>query len=281
MFAARSLARVGAVLAVASLLAASVMAQSDDTPTRRPPREGRGEDELVLIHGLGTDTSVWDDMLPYVKGMFQVWTYELHGHGSTPPLRDPSIAAEAEALDAWLDANDIVYPVIVGHAMGGMIALQYTLDHPADVRRLILIDAGPKQIASDEEKAAVGQALIKDYDRFVATRFAMGSTRQDIVDKVVDLALRTDSTTMASLMLSSFDWDVSDRLATLSVPMLLLGSDNYLPEPGNERGYLTMYGFGKVRDLKFKRLAGVGHYAMLESPTQVAAAILVFGHPDD
>ena len=275
----RSLAVVLTALALLLDGLARGGALAQDTPAR-PPRQGRGENELVLIHGLGANASIWDDALPYLKGTFQVWTYELPGHGSTKPIADPTIVKEAEALRAYLALNDIVYPTLVGHGMGGMIALQYTLDHPADVYRLILIDAGPKQLASPQEKKRVGEALLADYDHFVASRFSIVSDDPDLVTRSVDMALRTDSTTMASLLMSSFDWDVSSRLATLSVPMLLIASQHFLPDPDNKQGYLVEYGFGGCHDLHFKRLDGVGYYAMLEAPVRVAAAILVFARRD-
>ena len=106
-------------------------------------REGRGENEVVLIHGLGADAGIWDNVLGYLGGSTQAFAYELHGHGTTRPLATPTIAAEAAALGEWLKAKDLPYPTLVGHGLGGMIALQFALDHPADVRRVILIDATP------------------------------------------------------------------------------------------------------------------------------------------
>lgn len=248
-----------------------------------PPavREGRGENELVLIHGLGADASVWRDVAGFLMGSMRVETYELHGHGQTPPLPAPTIAAEAAALAQWLKEKDLPFPTIVGHGMGGMIALQFALDHPRDVKRLVLIDATPRQLASAADKQLVSQALLDDYDRYVASQYISVSAVDSISQRAVDMALRTDSTTLASLLLSSFGWDVSERLATFPVPMLVLGSDNFLPDPEHERETLSSYGFDQARTLHFRRLAGRGHYAMLEHPEQVASLIVVYARQDD
>ncbi len=244
-------------------------------------REGRGENEVVLIHGLGADASVWDNVVGFLRGSMQVSTYELHGHGATRPLAAPSIPAEAAALGEWLRAKDLPYPTLVGHGLGGMVALQFALDHPADVRRVILIDATPRQLASPEDKGEISKALLADYDRFVATRYLMVSQDDAIARKAVDMALRTDSATFASLLLSSFDWDVSKRLATFPVPMLVIGSENFLPEAGYERETLTSYGFGEARTLHFRKLSDTGHYAMLEQPGRLASLILVYVREED
>jgi 3-oxoadipate enol-lactonase len=263
------------VLAVATtiLLAAAARAQ-------RLQREGRGENEVVLIHGLGADASVWDNVVGYLRGSMQVFPYELHGHGSTPPLATPTIVAEAAALGEWLHAKDLPYPTLVGHGLGGMVALQFALDHPSDVRRVILIDATPRQLASPEDKKELSKALLADYDRFVAGRYLMVSKDDKIARKAVDMALRTDSTTFASLLLSSFDWDVSKRLAGFSVPMLVIGSENFLPEAGYEQETLTSYGFGDARTMHFRKLPETGHYLMLEQPAQLASLILVYAREE-
>jgi pimeloyl-ACP methyl ester carboxylesterase len=262
------------VVALASLLAAAAAAQP-------VVREGRGENELVLIHGLGADASIWDNVSGFLRGSMQVYAYELHGHGTTPPLPQATIGAEAAALGEWLHAKDVVYPTLVGHGLGGMIALQYALDHPADVRRVILIDATPRQLASPEDKEELSKALLADYDHFIATRYFMVSKDDAIARKAVDMALRTDSTTFASLLLSSFDWDVSKRLAGFAVPMLVVASENFLPESGYEQETLTSYGFGMARTLHYRKLPGTGHYLMLEKPSQLASLILVYARQDD
>jgi len=257
-------------------------ADEDTIPVEPEPQwlEGHGENELVLIHGLGASAEIWDAMLPYLTNSFDVHVYEMRGHGATKPLDDPSIVSETAALRAWIEERGLVYPSLVGHGMGGMIALQYAFDHPADVNRLVIMDAGPQQLASAERKAEVATSLMNDYDRFVATHFVDISHDQEICEKAVDWALRTDAVTFSSLLLSSFDWDLTPRLAHQSVPMLVMGSASFLPEPGNERAILGQYGYSDARVLSFKRVEGTGHYLMLEKPTYVASVIMVFVKAD-
>lgn len=269
-----------AALAAALLLTVALTAAA----TAQPPAgsddarwlEGRGEHEMVLIHGLGANATVWQDVEPYLAGAFSLHVYELHGHGDTPPLRDPSLDAEVAALRRWIEDRGLVYPVLVGHGLGGMIAMQYAFEHPAEVQRLVVIDTAPKQLADQEQKTAVAEALLHDYDRFVASRFLDISPDQSVNERAVDMALRTDSATFASLLLSSFDWDLTAQLPRQSVPMLVIGSQLFLPEAGYERDYLEQYGYGAARVLNFKRMEYTGHYVMLEKPTMLASIITVW-----
>jgi len=239
-------------------------------------RQGRGENEVVLLHGLGSNAEIWNEVRPYLMGMYTVWTFELPGHGNTPPIESPDIEKMAGALHAYLKENDIAYPSLVGHGMGGLIALHYTLDHPADIDRLVMIDAGARQLATTAQKSAIVDGLMADYDYTVASRFVGVSKDSTVVQQVVDSALRTDSATFISLLTRSLDFDYSDELANHSVPVLVIGSEALFPEYETIGQYLGILGFEKVWNLNFKRIEGTGHFIMLERPTVLAQTLLSF-----
>lgn len=261
-----------ALLAVVQLAAVPAIGQE-------PPEEieGRGDFEMVLIHGLGSKAEVWDEVKPYLMGTFRVRVFELSGHGSTQPVMDPTIESEADRLEAFIAEEGLVYPTIVGHGMGGMIALTYTIRHPADVHRLILMDTAPKQLANQEEKAEVAQQLATNYDEFVARRFINVSPDQVISDEAVDTALRTDSASFISLLMSSSDYDVTGDLYTMPVPLLVVGSELMFPSADSSEHLLEHYGFGSAKSLSFKRMGGTGHFMMLERPVHTASVLLAFG----
>jgi pimeloyl-ACP methyl ester carboxylesterase len=252
------------------------LGQEEGPPSPPPIQEGRGENEMVLIHGLGSNADIWDECLPFLKGTFKVWTFELAGHGRTQPVIDPTIDKEAERLAAFIEEKGIVYPTLVGHALGGMIALKYTIDHPAEVSRLIVLDAAPMQLAGKDQKAAVGQELANNYDQYIYSRFINMTPNKEVTERIVDTALRTDSATFISLLMSSFDFDVSDQLYSLPVPMLVIGSELMFPSKDDSQHMLEHYGFGKARWLSFKRMGGTGHFMMLERPTYLASVLMTF-----
>jgi pimeloyl-ACP methyl ester carboxylesterase len=256
------------------------------TPARPQPRtqpalavegsvQGRCDCEIVLVHGLGSSAAVWDELLPYLRGC-EVWTYELPGHGGTPPQPGLTMSAAAEDLARFIAEHDIVYPSLVGHAMGGVIAMRYALDHPGDVKRLVVIDAAPKQLATPEQKVQITDGLTKDYDRFLARMFLNMSPRKDVTERVLDQALRTDSASFITLLMSSFDFDLTPDLPGLTPPLLVIGSQLFFPDEDNVRSELDQLGFMKAPTVKFKRLAKIGHFPMLEQPAYLASVIRAF-----
>lgn len=287
---ARRLPRLAAAviaLLLASLAAAApCLAQSADEPP--PPLEPRGRlpqlktgavarFEMVLIHGLGGAAVEWDGLVPYLMGTFKVGNFELAGHGKTQPVLNPTVETEAARLGEFLRSSGLTYPTLVGHGLGGMVALQYALDHPGEIHRLILIDTAPRQLADTQQKQAVGHRLIEDYDGFVGERYALMSPDDEISQHILDMALRTHAPTFVSLLMSSFDFDLTGRLRTLSVPLLVIGSELMFPDPEQTQAMLATYGYDQARSLSFKRFGRTGHYIMLEQPVMLASVLLAFG----
>jgi len=242
-----------------------------------PSDEDPRQFEMVLIHGLGGSNHVWDDCAPFMNATFKVYMFELGGHGDTQPILNPSISGEVERLHQFLAENDITYPTLVGHGLGGMVALEYTLDNPAKVHRLIVIDSAPRQMADAAQKKAIAQELLDDYDSFVANKYLVMGPDPDITEEVVDMALRTDSATFISLLLNSFDYDMTPRLHTLTVPMLVVGSELLFPSADDSQNILHQIGFAHAPSLSFKRMGLTGHYVMMERPAYTASVLMAFG----
>jgi pimeloyl-ACP methyl ester carboxylesterase len=242
----------------------------------RPPRAKTSREQIVLIHGLGADATIWDGVKPYLAGTADVWVYELHGHGKTQPIPDPTIAKEAAALREFLTDNNVAYPTLVGHGMGGLIAMRYAFDHPADIHRLIVIDAAPRQLATTEEKVNIANALVTDYDRFVASRYSRYTPDESLVHRIVDLALRTHQATFVSLLMSSFDFDMTEELPHQTVPILVVGSEMLFPAGADVQVMLDHLGYDRARNVAFKRIEGSGHYVMLERTVYTAHVLLSY-----
>lgn len=239
-------------------------------------REGRGEREMVLIHGLGSDAEVWTPMVALLSRAYRVRLYELPGHGRTQPAPHLTIASAAADLERFLKERDIVQPVLVGHAMGGLIAMRYAFDHPAAIKRLVLIDAAPKQLATPEQKAQTTDRLLTDYDRFVAETYARMSPDPEITRRIVDRALKTDRPSFTSLLMSSFAFDLTEELPRQAVPILLIGSALLLPSDQNVPAQLDALGYTNARTISFKRVDRTGHFVMLEQPDYLASVILAW-----
>lgn len=275
----KPLSRCLAILTALCLLT-GLPAIAQDTPEEPPLSFGSPRDaistDIVLIHGLGSDASVWDDLSKPLGLGLRVWKYELPGHGKTQPIYKPTIAKLTRRLGEYLEANKIYQPVLVGHGLGGMIALSYALEHPSQIYKLVMIDSAPLQMATDEQKIAVREQLLNNYDRFISNYFLNMSPDSLITDRIVDQAMRTHQETLTDLLLDSFDFDLTKDLYYQSIPILVIGSGMMFPDPTVAQQQLDLMGYENAQTISFKSVPNTGTFVMLEQPNYVASVILAF-----
>ncbi|ORA18546.1 alpha/beta fold hydrolase [Mycobacterium arosiense] len=98
---------------------------------------------LLLIHGIGDNSTTWNTVQAKLAQRFTVIAPDLLGHGrSDKPRADYSIAAYANGMRDLLSVLDIERVTIVGHSLGGGVAMQFAYQFPHLVDRLILVGAG-------------------------------------------------------------------------------------------------------------------------------------------
>lgn len=98
---------------------------------------------LVLIHGIGDSSTTWADVIPDLARRHTVVAPDLLGHGaSDKPRADYSVAAYANGVRDLLTTLGIESATLVGHSLGGGVAMQFAYQFPERTERLILVSAG-------------------------------------------------------------------------------------------------------------------------------------------
>lgn len=103
---------------------------------------GHGE-VLLLVHGMAGSAATWRAVLPQLAKKYRVVAPDLLGHGeSAKPRGDYSLGAFAVWLRDFLDELGITRATVVGHSLGGGVAMQFVYQHPDYCERLVLISSG-------------------------------------------------------------------------------------------------------------------------------------------
>jgi pimeloyl-ACP methyl ester carboxylesterase len=98
---------------------------------------------LVLIHGITSSSATWERVIPYLARHFTVIAPDLTGHGdSDKPRGDYSLGAHASSIRDLLVVLGQERATIVGHSLGGGIAMQFAYQFPERCERLALVDTG-------------------------------------------------------------------------------------------------------------------------------------------
>ena len=138
---------------------------------------------VILLHGLGADTSIWAPTIGPLAQHYRVIVPDQIGFGrSDKPLINYRIATLVDFLDGFYQALGIERASLVGNSLGGAAAASFALAHPQKVDRLILVASGGYALPKDADPAAfyalnpstragmkqVLQAVFYDKERFVS-----------------------------------------------------------------------------------------------------------------
>jgi pimeloyl-ACP methyl ester carboxylesterase len=105
-------------------------------------RAGEGP-AIVLIHGITGSSQTWQDVIPPLAEHYTVIAPDLLGHGeSAKPRGDYSLGAYASGVRDLLIALDIERATVVGHSLGGGVAMQFAYQFPERIERLGLVSSG-------------------------------------------------------------------------------------------------------------------------------------------
>ena len=105
-----------------------------DGPEDGPP--------LVLIHGLGLSSSLWQAHLPALCARYRVLNYDLFGHGQSRPAERPlNLSVFADQIAGLLEETVMGPAHLVGFSIGGMINRRVAMDHPDLVRSLVILNS--------------------------------------------------------------------------------------------------------------------------------------------
>lgn len=103
---------------------------------------GRG-DPVVLIHGIGDSSKTWFPVIPGLARSHRVIVPDLLGHGaSDKPRHDYSVGGYANGIRDLLSVLGIDRATVVGHSLGGAVAMQFAYQYPERCERLVLVATG-------------------------------------------------------------------------------------------------------------------------------------------
>jgi pimeloyl-ACP methyl ester carboxylesterase len=242
----------------------ATVASADGVPIRYHA-EGRGEPALVFIHGWSCDRSHWAEQVARFSAERQVITLDLAGHGESGRERQvwtvESLAADVRAVVLALDLRRVV---LIGHSLGGPVAIEAAGRMPERVVSVIGVDA-LHDVERKSDPAQI-QALVERWEKDFA------GTAEKFVDFLLpqgcDPAIRerlraqfaaAPRDVALALLRAQFDYDLPVALERVHVPIRAINTTL----PSNvEAGRRHAAEFAVV-DLAALQL---GHFPMLTAP---------------
>lgn len=181
---------------------------------------------MVLIHGLFLNGDCWREQLPVFEKQFNILRYDLRGHGrTTKPKKRFTIRNYVDdlyALLAHLDWTKDLY--LVGHSLGGMIAMVYGLENPSHVKKMVVADSFCfiSQEAITDVLGRINSSKLEDFARGISVRGLSPfneETAKFVAKIVTDHMTKKDCLRATA---ASAGFNVCENLKSLNIPVLVL-----------------------------------------------------------
>jgi pimeloyl-ACP methyl ester carboxylesterase len=234
--------------------------------------EGEGRrTPVVCVHGAGTSSVVWMDLVRRLAPRRRVLAPDLPGHGQSDRWHTPSIDLYRDAVGTICATLQIPKVVLVGHSLGALVALACAAAWPERVTALVLAATAPRLPPMPE----LLSVLEHDYLRAGAllARLAWSpSTPRPIVERWAGLTLTADADVGLADFRAAAACDAAALAARVRVPTLILGGADDLLTPATGAAELGR----AIAGARVVVLPHAGHMVMLEQPDAFFAAVADF-----
>jgi pimeloyl-ACP methyl ester carboxylesterase len=241
----------------------------DDAGTGAPP--------LVLVHGWAVDRSVLRPLFDHARTAHRVVAVDLRGHGESDapvaPTAPYTIAAFADDVALVIAALELDRPLVIGHSMGGLVALDLAARHGDRIAGAAILES--MVIAPAAVLAGLRPLLdgIQRDDRDLVARmmrYLAAGCDEPTREQLVRLATSCPQHVLASAMADMLEYDSAAAAARVTCPLLYVSTATPYADLDRLRALCPQ--------LITRQLVGCGHYFPLEAPAQLHPIIDRFLH---
>ncbi len=257
-------------------------------------------DVLVFIHGWLLSRHYWQPLIRQLSPTYQCLTYDLRGFGESQPLasgiptsatsKDFSLQAYARDLEQFLKQLGMERVWLIGHSLGGSIALWAADRLPQQVQGVICVNAGGGIYLKEEFERfrSAGQQLVKLRPRWLCSLPLLDLlfTRASVVEpiarqwgrqRLVDFVVADQQAALGSLLESTTEESVHllpQIVARLHQPVYFIaGSQDPIMDIRYVRHLASFHNLFKDQGANVLEISNCGHLAMVERPQQVSNCI--------
>jgi pimeloyl-ACP methyl ester carboxylesterase len=242
---------------------------------------GSGE-PLIILHGLFGGLDNWMTLAKKLSEDFEVFIVDERNHGQSPHDKEFNYDVMADDLYEFMNEHQIVDPIVLGHSMGGKTAMQFAMNYPTKIEKIIVVDIAPKAYPVHHRQIIDG-LLSLNFDTLKSRKEA-----DDNLSKFIDIF------SVRQFLLKNLYWVSKEKLGfRFNLPVInqnieVIGEALQNVKPFNKpslfvRGiqsnYITENDFDNIKDIfpeaQIESL-DCGHWIHAEKPQELYNLILSF-----
>jgi pimeloyl-ACP methyl ester carboxylesterase len=235
--------------------------------------QGSGTPTLVFLHYFSGGAASWQWVTEKLKQDFHCVALDLPGFGHAPALDEPTLQNYSNFVFDAIACLGIERFVLVGHSMGGKIALKVAADDCPGLEQVILVAPSPvtQEPMPQEEKDRLLQG---PHSLEIAQNTVEGATQKSLSQIRQTIAVRThqqaEDNTWRWWLLQGMNHSIAEQIDRVQVPVTVVASadDPVIPLETIQREVIDLLPIGNL-----VKLTGVGHLLPLEAPDVVARVI--------
>jgi N-formylmaleamate deformylase len=233
---------------------------------------------VILIPGLGSPGEVWAETARHLQDSHECHVLTLAGFAGRPPIDEPLSAAVRRDLTRYIRSRRLHRPIIVGHSMGGFIALWLAASLPENIGPVIVVDAGPALSGDLEDAKLLRSRWVEASDEEFAvqakTMYTGMVNDPKRLDAISTLAAQSDRRTIGDAIYEMVLTDLTDRMPAIRAPVLFVLADGAFQQRIRKQ----------VEGVRTKEIVVVPkarHFVMIDDPRRFFDAIDAFleAHP--
>lgn len=253
---------------------------------------------VLMIPGLNSGSETWRDTCEALQpDRVQCHLVHLPGFAGLPAATvDAFLPAMRDRLLAYIDARKLKRPVVMGHSLGGVLALQMAIERPGAIERLVIVDSLPYMAAvqdptmtvermrpmATQMEAGMRAAGDEDFRRQAEAAVANMAHDPKRVAQLKQWGASSDRTTTTQAMVEMMTTDLRGDLGAIKVPTLVLGAwAAYKPYGSTMESTRNIFAtqFAKLDGARIEMSRDGYHFIMWDDPAWLQAQVRGFLAP--
>lgn len=225
---------------------------------------------LILVHGSGGDHTHWPEGLRHHEGI-RVFAPDMPGHGRSPGTGCRTVEAYARFIDRFAGKLGIEKAAVVGHSLGGAVALTLALMKPQWLSRIVLLGTGARLRVRPQIIDGL-VAAFEDTIELICSQVFGPETSPSVIADARKQLLQNSPRVIQGDYLACDRFDSMDRIGDIACPTLVISATDDQLTPVKYGAYL----YQQIPGAEFTIIEHAGHMMAIEKPDAVIAAVTRF-----